>query len=135
MTNLGVETKMISPETFIFFEVTEHPIHPAYFLLTSIQKSDYVRFYIMHLYGGGYSDAKHTHFDWRPYFERLQNDRDHDAYGYAEKLAIDIPCLDSGNEQTSCAKIRSHYSKIIGNGLFIFKRDSPLTREWFRTAT
>lgn len=93
---MDVETKVISPETFIFFNVPEHPIHPAYFLLTSIQKSDYVRFYMMHLYGGGYTDAKHTHFSWRPFFERLEKDPDHDAYGYGERYADDVPCFDNG---------------------------------------
>lgn len=68
---LDVEAKVVSPQLFKYFEVPHAPIHPAFDLLTSVHKSDYFRGYVMHNYGGGYSDVKHSHFKWRPYFEEF----------------------------------------------------------------
>jgi hypothetical protein len=74
---------MIGPENFIDFEIPGDPIHPAYFLLTSIQKSDYVRAYMINFYGGGYSDVKHIHHDVQSFYDKLKNDDNLMALGWA----------------------------------------------------
>jgi hypothetical protein len=58
-----------------------------------MQKVDYSRGYFMHFYGGGYSDIKHIHYDWLPYFEKLYNGaEDMYAIGYHELFPHDIAC-------------------------------------------
>lgn len=90
-------------------------------------------FTMMHLYGGKYSDVKHIHFAWRPHFEHSEKDLDHYAYGYGEIYENAVACFDA--MPPNCKEIKSHFRKIIGNGYYIFKRDTPLTREWFGKAT
>nr|BAJ93350.1 predicted protein [Hordeum vulgare subsp. vulgare] len=49
----------------------ERPIHKAYQYLSGTHQSDYARAYLMYYFGGGYTDTKHTHIDWNPYFKQL----------------------------------------------------------------
>lgn len=50
------------------------PIHEGFKYLTPVHQSDYFRIYCMHNFGGGWTDIKHFHYDFRPYFEKLYND-------------------------------------------------------------
>jgi mannosyltransferase OCH1-like enzyme len=47
------------------------PIHPAFYLLTSLHQSDYFRAYIINHYGGIYLDVKHIHTDLNDFFKKL----------------------------------------------------------------
>jgi hypothetical protein len=62
------EVKVITPTLLPYFVLPDHPLHPAYKFLSAAHKADYLRCYLMHFYGGGYSDIKHLHFDFQPYF-------------------------------------------------------------------
>ena len=42
------------------------PFHPAYPYLSAVHKADYLRAYVMHYYGGGYTDIK-TPYGWTWY--------------------------------------------------------------------
>jgi hypothetical protein len=101
-----------------------YPLHPAYEFLSSTHKSDYLRCYFMHHYGGGYTDIKKTKVNWHSFFECL--DKSHKcALGYSE-LAHGMPHLVGllGDE------IRAVHSQLIGLCAFIFKKNSPLTYCW-----
>ena len=74
---------MITPTTRPYFILPDHPLHPAFPYLSLVHQADYMRTYMMRYYGGGYSDIKHVHFDYQPYFDRLFNGpSDKLAYGY-----------------------------------------------------
>lgn len=47
---------------------------------------------MMHNYGGGYTDVKHIHFDWKPYFESFENQTKYIARGYSEKFIYHVAC-------------------------------------------
>lgn len=104
----------------------EYPLHPAYHLLTSTHKSDYLRCYLMHHYGGGYTDIKFTDKKWEQFFLLLENSQDHMALGYKE-LENGMPQL---NGETA-EKIRAAHNEIIGLCAFIFKPHSKLTEIWY----
>jgi hypothetical protein len=53
--------------------IPDHPLHPAYRLSTPIHRSDYLRTYLMHHHGGGYTDIKHTDQSWVSAFDQLDS--------------------------------------------------------------
>ncbi len=106
------------------WEKPEHPYHPAFEYLSDTHKSDYMRCYLMHHYGGGWADIKHTSADWRPHFAKLRSSNSL-AVGYQE-IADGIPHIKGplGDE------LRLNYKENIGLCAFIFKRYSIITYEW-----
>lgn len=103
------------------------PFHPAYEYLSETHKADYIRCYLMHNYGGGYSDVKECVFDWNPYFNQL-SECDKYASGYREFRSCDIA---TPPEHPNGTIIRNNYLHLIGNGNYIFKSNTPLTKKWF----
>lgn len=97
----------------------EYPLHPSYQYLSEVHKADYLRTYLMHFYGGGYSDIKQTTGSWKKSFEDLYNS-DKWIIGYAE--------INGGNAYTVPS---DSYSKLIGNCCYICKKNTPLTTEWY----
>jgi hypothetical protein len=102
----------------------EVPLHPAFEYLSETHKSDYLRCYLMHHYGGGYTDLKLTYKSWIPLFEQLRQNEAL-ALGY-EEIAQGIPHVTGslGDE------IRIHHKELIGLCAFIFKKNTPLTTQW-----
>ena len=103
----------------------EYPLHPAFEFLSSTHKSDYLRCYFMHHYGGGYTDIKQTTKKWGVFFDQLKNSSSL-ALGYQE-LAHGIPHLNNllGDE------IRKNHMDVIGLCSFIFKKNSSITSKWY----
>ena len=106
------------------WEKPEHPYHPAFEYLSDTHKSDYIRCYLMHHYGGGWTDIKHTSTDWRPHFATLKTSSAL-ALGYQE-IADGIPHIKGPLGD----KLRANYKENIGLCAFIFKRYSTITYEW-----
>jgi hypothetical protein len=102
----------------------DYPLHPAFLYLSSTHKSDYLRCYLMHHYGGGYTDIKQTNKNWHSFFQNLEKSNCY-ALGYRE-LSHGIPHLTGilGDE------IRRAHNDLIGLCAFIFKKNSPLTQVW-----
>jgi hypothetical protein len=92
------------------FILNEHPFHEAYKYLSVTHQSDYVRGYLMHFYGGGYSDIKKTTGSWKKSFEELMN---------SDKWMIGYKWEDK------------EYYNWIGNGAYIVKPNTQLTNEWY----
>jgi hypothetical protein len=106
------------------WEKPEYPYHPAFEYLSDTHKSDYIRCYLMHHYGGGWADIKHTSADWRPHFAKLRSSNAL-ALGYQE-IADGIPHIKGplGDE------LRANHKQNIGLCAFIFKRDNKITANW-----
>jgi mannosyltransferase OCH1-like enzyme len=56
--NSGVEVVLVNNDNLNSFVKEGHPIHEGFKYLSDVHKSDYLRCYLMHHYGGGYSDIK-----------------------------------------------------------------------------
>ena len=123
--NAGCPIAFITRETVSQWIKPEYPLHPAYEYLSSTHKADYLRCYLMHHYGGGYTDIKQTHANWHPFFEALEQQPAKLALGYHE-IANGIPHV-SGEEGN---RIRQAHHELIGLCAFIFRRNSSLTQEW-----
>ncbi len=122
--NSHCQVAFINAKTIRDWEKPDYPFHRAFDFLSETHKSDYLRCYLMHHYGGGWTDIKHTMADWRPFFERLRTSK-RLALGYQE-IPDGIPHITSalGDE------IRANYQCVIGLCAFIFKKQSKLTQTW-----
>jgi hypothetical protein len=98
----------------------EAPLHPAYEYLSETHKADYLRTYFMNFYGGGYSDIKKTTGSWRQSFDNLIKSDNMWIVGYKE--------VNGGVAYQPLAK---EWDKLIGNGAYICKPQTPLTKEWY----
>ncbi|MBV5315724.1 MAG: hypothetical protein JZU47_20670 [Prolixibacteraceae bacterium] len=58
--NLGVPLCLITKENLNEFILPDNPLHPTFQWLSDVHKSDYMRIYLLHHYGGGWHDIKPT---------------------------------------------------------------------------
>lgn len=56
--NIEIPVILLTFENYKYFEVKGYPIHKSFDYLTANHKSDYLRAYLLHHYGGGYHDIK-----------------------------------------------------------------------------
>jgi Glycosyltransferase sugar-binding region containing DXD motif len=122
----GCPVAFINQNTLGEWVKKDHPLHPAYPYLSATHKSDYLRCYLMHHYGGGYTDIKITTKKWGLFFEMLE---------HSEKLALGYTELPNGVVNLNGSfgeRLRQSYAELIGLCTFIFAKRSPLTTEWLR---
>jgi len=143
------EIIFITRDTLQHYILPEYPLHEGFKYLSEIQQGDYLKCYFMHHYGGGYSDIKQTIGSWVPFFDRLYSNHDLYAIGYQErevghvarlencilkpsdsKFCRDFTLSDDGLSWSS-EHIRNNWFKLIGNGNFICKKNTPLTKDWW----
>ena len=145
----SLETMKIAPGGNIVFIdkdnlkdyiLPESPLHEGYQYLSPIQKGDY---------GGGYSDIKQTSKPWTEYFDRLNENKDLYAIGYGEREPNHVACLEDcrldPQESIKCRTntlsedgkswtsqhLRNNWTKLIGCGLMICRKNTPFTRDWW----
>jgi len=53
-----VRVRILTPETIPSLRRPGAPFHPAYPYLSAVHRADYLRCYLMHFHGGGYTDVK-----------------------------------------------------------------------------
>lgn len=124
--NVGCPVALITPRTLSDWTLPSAPIHPAYAFLSETHKADYLRCYLMHHYGGGYTDIKHSSASWHPFFETLQRSEAL-ALGYTE-IPEGMPHLEGELGQ----QIQRNYFKVIGLCAFIFRRKTAITTAWYQ---
>jgi hypothetical protein len=118
--NSGVEVVLITESNLKDYIHKEYPLHPGFSYLSATHKSDYLRSYVMHIYGGGYSDIKHCNFDWNFYIDELNES--HKLFsGAMEKHACAISYLPAAHL----------YNKLVSTCQFIFKPQTKFTKLWY----
>ena len=118
----GVKVTLVTKRDLIEFEHPDYPIHPGYYFLSLNHRSDYLRCYFMHVYGGAYSDIKENLFSWVASFDKLNN---------SNKWILGYPEIAPSSVASKNKKLRRNYFRLIGNGCFICKPRTPFTEEWF----
>ena len=63
--NIKVPYILITEDNYLLFEKKNNKIHKAFKYLSGNHKSDYLRSYLLHHYGGGYHDIKFRNKDWK----------------------------------------------------------------------
>ncbi len=70
-TNPESKVILVTPDNLDDYIVPGYPLHPSYVKLSYIQRSDYMRAYLMHHHGGVYMDIKPMDKPWLPLLEEL----------------------------------------------------------------
>ena len=112
---------LITQENLHDFIPTDE-LHPAYQYLSFTQRADYLRTYLMHHVGGGYCDIKEQTGSWLPAFEYIETHPDCYVCGYPE-FGYDQVAGDHN--------VKLQWQDLIGNGAFVFNRNTPLTQAWY----
>ncbi|QGZ62713.1 glycosyltransferase family 32 protein [Paraburkholderia acidisoli] len=120
----GCPVALVNANTLEEWVLPGHPLHAAYPSLSATHKADYLRCYLMHHYGGGYTDIKITTKKWRQFFDLLEQS-DKMALGYTE-LPNGVVRLDGEFGE----RLRQSHADLIGLCAFIFRKRSPLTTAW-----
>lgn len=124
--NAGTECVLVQPKSLGDIEIPGYPIHPAYEHLSLEHRSDYLRAYLMHLHGGGYTDIKAATHSWRPFFDRLDASNAW-ALGYPETGSLWVADLPRPIRDLP----KRYHGLLIADGAFIMRPRSPLTALWF----
>lgn len=125
-SNAHTEVILVTPDSLPQFIKSGHPLHPAYEHLSLVHKSDYLRAYFMHHYGGGYSDIKEQQHVWLRFFTALADAPDKWVLGFRE-LSVDM-CAQLPGRLGRDLKI--HHRTIIGTCAFVMRPGTPFTTEW-----
>jgi hypothetical protein len=141
----GLAPVLVTPATLGDWVVRDHPIHPAYAYLSPVHRADYLRPYILHHHGGGYSDIKHQTASWLPAVGGILRSRWLLRGGYRE-IRGGTPriqhhlvngrqyILTKPSPRFAAAAVtnamRLTFPVRIGNCAFYFKPGSTYTRAW-----
>ncbi len=125
MSKSNSEIILITKDNLSNYIKKEYPLHPAYEYLSLTHKSDYLRCYFMHHYGGGYSDIKEITTSWNQSFNDLL-DENYWINGYPEVSPNAVAQV----KYPLYLELRSNYKKLIGCGSFICKPYTPFTYDW-----
>jgi hypothetical protein len=124
LKNTGLNVILITPKNLNKYILKDFPLHKGYKYLSETHKSDYLKSYFMNFYGGGHSDIKQIDKSWLNNYNRLKNSNLWGC-GYAEKSPSHLGYWKNNNE------MKKNFYKIIGNGCYLFKSNTPLTNEWY----
>lgn len=102
------------------------PLHPLFPLLSAVHQSDYLRCYFLHVYGGGYTDIKHTRKNWMPFFDALDRSAAY-GLGYTEVSPQGVARVGGDLE----LEMQRDFSSLIGFCAMIFRPQTEFTFEWF----
>lgn len=71
--NIGVPLGLISPSNLSLFIKENHPLPKSFNKLSIVHRSDYIRTYLMHHYGGGWHDIKATEVSYKEVWQEFAN--------------------------------------------------------------
>lgn len=125
----GINVKLITPKNLSQYIKDDDPLPEAFQYLSLNHKSDYLRSYFMHHYGGGYADIKTFFHSWKHAFDLLDASTDAYATGYPEVGFWGPPYLEV-NHKLLGNDLYYHWRYLIGNGAFVCRPYTPLTYEW-----
>ncbi len=123
-----IVVKLITPKNLDEYIKEDDPLPEAYKHLSLNHKSDYLRSYFMHHYGGGYADIKTYFSSWKNAFDKLEKSNAY-AIGYGEVGFWGAANTDIENKNLK-KDLQNHWRHLIGNGAFVCRPYTKLTEEW-----
>lgn len=121
----GIEVVLVTPDTLSSWIVPGAPLHSAYENLSLVHRSDYLRAYLLHHHGGGYSDVKASFHHWGAAFDQLE-EQDLWVLGYPERSTQWVAQL----PRALGRDLKRYYRIVPGGGALIMRPNSTFTREW-----
>lgn len=123
--NLGIPIAFLDKEGIEASILPEAPLHSGYKYLSAVHKSDYLRCYFMHHFGGGYADIKpySKNNNWKQCFSLINRD-----------ITIDIIGIHEVENGTPFKEFNNPLDreKLLGNGFFIVRRMTNFTSLWYQ---
>lgn len=124
--NIGVPVILVTPDNLADYILPDYPLHEGFEYLSLVHKSDYLRCYFMHHYGGGYSDIKAAQQSWVEAFDVLEKS---DSYilGCSEIKLADLAPVGGRLGQD----MKRYFSQLIWTCAYISRPHTPFTHEWY----
>ena len=130
MNTSELNVVLVTDENLSSFILPEAPLHEGYQYLSETHKSDYLRTYFMHFYGGGYSDIKKINRSWISAWNDINNNNSVYANGFPEESIRGIAYHPDPHIHKL---IHDNWRLVIGNSNYIFRSKTPFTTEWYQT--
>lgn len=73
LKHIEVPVALITPKNLHKYIQPEHPFPEGYPYLSIVHRSDYIRAYLMHYYGGGWHDIKATEVSYKEIWREFEN--------------------------------------------------------------
>lgn len=126
--NSGVDFRLITKDNLDNYIHEESPLHEGFQYLSAVHKSDYLRCYFMHHYGGGYSDVKPCSKSWKSSFDYLEKNPAYWLLSYREVAKRGVAQVANKN----LLKILNNYWHLLaGNCAYICRANTPFTLNWY----
>lgn len=125
--NTGCPHAHVTRDNLVEWIDPQFPLHPAFPYLSAVHQCDYLRCYLQHVHGGGYTDIKPTSKSWRPFFHLLEASPAY-GLGYTEIGPHSIARVGGAIEQ----EMQANYQQIVGVCAMIFRPRTQFTTEWFK---
>lgn len=121
--NIGVPVILVTPDVFKQLIKKDHPLPYAFKYLSIVHRSDYVRAYLMHYYGGGWHDIKATETSFEYIWKEFSNP--------------DIWLIGRPETQNGGARVKDlegkfmpdFYRDLVAVPAWIARPQTPLTKE------
>jgi hypothetical protein len=126
VSHCAVPFHFVSYQNINSWQHCDFPLHPAFKFLSAVHQCDYLRCYLLHLYGGGYTDIKPTTHNWNRFFE-LHALSNKIGAGYTEISSQSVANVGGSIE----IEMKSNYQQLIGVCSLIMTPFSQFTQEWF----
>ena len=130
----GVDIRVINTHNLKDYILKDYPLHPGYRYLSRIHKSDYLRCYFMHHYGGGYSDIKKQTGSWVKYFDKINSNPNIWMIGVGglnpPSKSFDIAFPEEYNSKQRSI-LKSYHSQMVSVSFFICRPRTTFTYEWY----
>ena len=122
--NWEVPVELITCRDIPNYLINGEPLHPAFKYLSCNHKSDYLRCYWMHFYGGGYADIKQAVKiqNWSLCFSIIN--------AHPEIEIVGMPEVKGGAARKAWDTWETSY-KLLANGWFICRPQTEFTRIWY----
>lgn len=119
----------VNPDNIDMFIKDGHPLHKSYNYLSKIHKSDYLRCYLMHHWGGGYSDIKkhYNNVSWDKHFDKIKRNNNMWMIG----APLDGIAYPEENDDKLNKLLEQNTKNMAGISYFIYKPYTKLTYDWY----
>lgn len=142
MTNSGLKVVLVTPDSLHDY-ISKKDLHQSYWNLSVNHRSDYLRAYFMHHFGGGYCDIKRVDASWIETFEEIEARDTLFGGGYREIHRHGVANLHQSSQLLEESRARLalnwvrwrwlqvNFWRVIGNCAFIFRPNTPFTQLWW----
>ncbi|MDP3433423.1 MAG: capsular polysaccharide synthesis protein [Bacteroidota bacterium] len=125
-SHLGVPLCLVTKNNLHQFILPDFPLHPVFDWLSDVHKSDYLRIYLHHHYGGGWHDIKPTQLSYKTVWDEFAN---------PEVYLVGKPEIKGGPAKVKDRNgnwMPKFWKDLVATNRWVGKANTPLSREMFR---